>query len=136
MNVDGALAAGRAAAKARMRDTVRLYSQGPDTFNRATGTTTPGAKTTLYQGVGRVRPLAQASGEDVQAADREVRLLEYQVSLPWDTPLPGGTRVLPGMRVEVLASRDARMVGLVLWVTGGQFSDQATAWRLTTEDRS
>ena len=136
MNIDGALEAGRAAAKARMRDTVRLYSQAPDTFNRTTGTTTPGAKTTLYEGVARVRPIAQASGEDVQAADREVRLLEYQVSRPWDTVVPGGVRVLPGMQVEVLTSPDARMVGVVLWVTGAQFSDQATAWRLTTEDRS
>lgn len=136
MNVDGALAAGRAAAESRMLDTVRLYRQGPDGFDRATGTTTPGTRTTLYDGQARVKPIAQASGEDVQAADREVRLLEYQVSLPWDTPLSTGQRVLPGDRVEVLASRDARMVGLVLWVSGTQFGDQATAWRLTTEDRS
>ena len=136
MNVDGALAAGRTAAKARMRGTVRLYRQAPDGFDRATGTTVPGARTTLYDGPARVKPIAQASGEDVQAADREVRLLEYQVSLPWDAALPSGVRVLPGDRVEVLASPDARMVGLVLWVTGAQFGDQATAWRLTTEDRS
>jgi len=136
VNVDGALAAGRAAAKTRMLDTVRLYRQGPDGFDRATGTTTPGPQTTLYDGQARVKPVAQASGEDAQAADREVRLLEYQVSLPWDAPLPSGDRVLPGDRVEVLASRDARMVDLVLWVTGAQFGDQATAWRLTTEDRS
>lgn len=136
MNVDGVLAAGRAAAEARMRDTVRLYSQAADVFDRTTGTTVPGAQTALYAGRARVKPIAQASGEDVQAADREVRLLEYQVSLPWDAPLPGGVRVLPGMRIEVTASRDARMVGVVLWVTGAQFGDQATAWRITTEDRS
>lgn len=136
MNIDGALTSGRAAATARMRDQVRLYSQDADTFDRTTGTTVPGAQHDLYEGIARVKPIAQASGEDVQAADREVRLLEYQVSLPWETELPGGVRVLPGMRVEVLASPDARMAGLVLWVTGAQFGDQATAWRLTTEDRS
>lgn len=130
------LASGRAAAEARMRDTVRLYSQADDVFNRATGQTEPGAQTTLYEGKARVKPVAQASGEDTQAADREVRLLEYEVSVPWGTPLPDGTRVLPGMRVEVVSSADARMAGLVLWVTGGQFGDQVTAWRLTTEDRS
>lgn len=136
MNVDGALAAGRIVAEARMRDTVRLYEQGPDVFDRTTGTTTPGTQTTLYTGKARVKPVAQASGEDVQASDREVRLLEYQVALPWSTTLPSGTRVLPGMRIEVTASQDARMVGLLLWVTGAQFGDQATAWRIQTEDRS
>lgn len=136
MSVDGALAAGRAAAKARMRDTVRLYSQADDTFNRTTGTTVPGAQTTLYTGRARVKPVAQASGEDVQAAEREVRLLEYRVELPWDVSLPSGVRVLPGMRIAVTASKDARMVGLVLYVTGAQFGDQATAWRISTEDRS
>ncbi|MFF7982284.1 DUF6093 family protein [Streptomyces sp. NPDC007901] len=136
MSLDSVLAAGRAAAEARMRDTVRLYEQAEDTFDRTTGTTTPGAQTTLYTGKARVKPVAQASGEDVQAADREVRLLEYQVALPWSTPLPSGKRVLPGMRIEVTASPDARMTGLILWVTGAQFSGQTTAWRITTEDRS
>lgn len=118
-----------------MRDTVRLYRQDPDTFDRSTGNTVPGQQHDLYMGKGQVKPVAQA-GEDTQAADREVRLLEYEVSLPWATPLPAGTRVLPGARIEVTASPDARMVGLVLWVTGTQFGDQATAWRISTEDRS
>ena len=136
MNVDGVLASGRAAAESRMRDTVRLYTQDPDTFDRTTGTTVPGDKHPLYEGKARVKPIAQASGEDAQAADREVRLLEYMVSLPATTQLPDGVRILPGMQVEVLGSQDLRMVGLVLWVSGAHFGDQATAWRLTTEDRS
>jgi hypothetical protein len=136
VNIDGVLAAGRAAAESRMRDTVRLYSQDPDTFDRETGTTVPGQTHVLYEGIARVKPVAQASGEDVQAGDREVRLLEYRVSLPAGTPLPPDTRVLPGMQVEVLASPDTRMVGLNLWVTGANYGDQATAWRLSTEDRS
>jgi hypothetical protein len=134
--LDAVLARGRAAAEARMRETVRLYRQDPDTFDRATGTTVPGQQHDLYAGKGQVKPIAQASGEDTQAADRKVRLLEYEVSLPWSTQLPDGVRVLPGMRIEVTASPDARMVGLVLWVTGTQFGDQATAWRISTEDRS
>jgi Family of unknown function (DUF6093) len=135
VSVGGALAAGRAAAEARMRDTVRLYSQAPDVFDRTTGTTTPGAVTVLYEGPARVKAVA-AAGQDTQAGEREVRLHEFQVSLPWSAPLSPGTRVLPGMRVEVTASPDARMTGLTLWVTGVQFGDQATAWRITTEDRS
>jgi hypothetical protein len=134
--LDSALAAGRRAAEARMRDTVRLYVQGPDGFDRETGETVPGPQTTLYEGRARVKPSAQTAGEDVQAGDREVVLREYEVSLPWATVLPDGARVLPGARVEVLTSPDARMPGLTLWVTGAQFSDQATAWRLITEDRA
>lgn len=136
MDLDGILAAGRAAAAERMRDTVRLYSQADDVFDRTTGTTVPGAQTTLYTGPARVKSLAQASGQDTEAGEREVRLLDYEVHVPWDTTLPEGVRVLPGMRVEVTASRDARMVGLILWVTGTQFGDQATAWRIQAEDRS
>ncbi|MET8693631.1 DUF6093 family protein [Streptomyces bauhiniae] len=136
MNLDATLASGRAMAEARMRDTVRLIERGPGGFDRATGTSTPGPATVLYEGRARISPVAQASGEDTQAGEREVRLLEYEVSLPWATELPAGTRLLPGMEVEVVDSRDTRMVGLTLWVTGGQFGDQATAWRISTEDRS
>jgi hypothetical protein len=119
-----------------MRDTIRLYSQAADVFNRATGTTTPGAQTTLYSGKARVKAIAASTGQEVEASEREVVLREYEVQLPWSTSLPAGTRVLPGMRVEVSASPDARMGGLVLWVTGASFSDQSTVWRIRTEDRS
>jgi hypothetical protein len=119
-----------------MRDTVRLYSQAPDGFNRATGATTPGAQTTLYSGKARVKAIAASTGQETEAGEREIVLREYEVHLPWTTTLPGGTRVLPGTRIEVTASSDARMVGLVLWVTGAAFSDQSTAWRIRTEDRS
>jgi hypothetical protein len=135
-SLDTLLTAGRHAAEARMRDTVRLYSQAPDGFDRTNGTSTPGAQTTLYTGKARVKAIAASTGEEAEAGERELVLREYEVSLPWSTSLPGGTRVLPGMRVEVTASPDARMVGLVLWVTGAAFSDQATAWRIRTEDRS
>lgn len=133
--LDAVLARGRQAAEARMRDQVRIYKQDADTFDRDSGNNVPGQQHDLYEGKGQVKPVAQA-GQDTEAGERQVRLLEYEVSVPWSTPLPSGTRLLPGDRVEVLASRDARMVGLVLWVTGAQFGDQATAWRITTEDRS
>lgn len=119
-----------------MRDEVRLYRQDPDTFDRDSGNTVPGEKHPIYEGPARIKPIAQAAGEDVQAGDREVRLLEYQVSLPAGVQLEPGTRVLPGMQIEVLYSPDTRMVGLILWVTGANYGDQTTAWRLITEDRS
>ena len=119
-----------------MLDAVRVYTQGPDGFDRASGATTPGAQTTLYTGKARVKPVAQSSGEDTQAGDREVVLREYEVALPWSTTLPGGARLSAGARVEVTASADPRMTGLVLWVTGTRFSAQSTAWRISAEDRS
>ena len=134
--LDATLAAGRREAEARMRDMVRLYEQAPDTFNRSTGSTVPGAQTTLYAGKARVKAIAQSTGQEAEAGERELVLREYEVSLPWATALQDGARVLPGMRVEVTASPDARMTGLVLWVTGAAFSDQSTAWRIRVEDRS
>jgi hypothetical protein len=135
-SLDTLLAAGRAAAEARMRDTVRLYAQAPDTFDRTTGNTIPGAQMALYTGKARVKAIAASTGEEAEAGEREIVLREYEVQLPWSATLPDGTRVLAGMRIEVTASPDARMPGLVLWVTGAVFSDQATAWRIRTEDRS
>jgi hypothetical protein len=134
--LDDTLAAGRREAEARMRDTVRLYTQAADGFDRPSGTTTAGAQTTLYAGKARVKAIAASTGEETAAGERELVLREYEVHLPWSTPLPDGARVLPGTRVEVTASLDPRMAGLVLWVTGVSFSDQSTAWRIRTEDRS
>jgi hypothetical protein len=136
MSLDAVLAAGRRAAEARMRDTVRLYTQAPDVFDRDSGNTVPGEQTTLYTGKARVKAIAASTGEETEAGEREVVLREYEVQLPWATPLPAGARTMPGMRIEVTSSPDARMTGLVLWVTGATFSDQSTAWRIRTEDRS
>lgn len=135
-SLNAVLVAGRAAAEARMRDTVRLYSQAADTFDRSSGQTVPGAQTTLYTGKARVKAIAASTGQETEAGEREVVLREYEVQLPWATALPSGTRVLPGMRIEVTASPDAHMPGLILWVTGATFSDQSTVWRIRTEDRS
>lgn len=134
--LDATLAAGRAAAAELMRETVRLYKQGPDVFDRTTGTTTPGPQTTLYVGPGRVKGIAASTGDESEAGDREVVQREYTVSLPWSTTLPTGQRVLPGDRIEVVTSPDPRMAGLILWATGQQFSSTATAWRIGAEDRS
>jgi hypothetical protein len=136
VSIDTLLAAGRAAAEARMRDTVRMYTQGDDVFDRVAGSTVPGVQSTLYTGKARVKAIAASTGQETEAGEREVVLREYEVSLPWATPLTGGTRVLPGTRIQVTASPDAHMVGFILWVTGATFSDQATAWRIRTEDRS
>lgn len=134
--LDAVLASGRAAAEARMRDTVRLYSQAADHFDRATGTTVPGAQTDLYVGKARVKAITASTGQETEAGERSLQLRWYEVQLPWSAPLPPGVRVLPGMRIEVTASPDAHMPGLILWVSGVSFSDQSTAWRIRAEDRS
>lgn len=130
------LARGRAAHRELMGEEIRLYEQGPDVFDRESGDTVPGPQTVLYTGPGRVKPVAEATGTDEQAGEREVSLRGYEVAVPWSTELAPGVRVVPGARIEVLASADTRMVGLVLWVTGVQYSGTATAWRLSAEDRS
>jgi hypothetical protein len=119
-----------------MRDTVRVYTQADGVFDRTSGTTPSGAQTTLYAGKARVKAIAASTGQETEAGERELVLREYEVHLPWDTPLAPGARVLPGTRIEVTASPDARMTGLILWVTGASFSDQSTAWRIRVEDRS
>ncbi|MFJ4852397.1 MULTISPECIES: DUF6093 family protein [unclassified Streptomyces] len=128
---------GRQAHQELMGESLRLYRQGEDVFDRDTGGTAPGPQTTLYgPGPGRVKPVAQATGTEEQAGDREVTMRDYEVALPWSTPLPPDTRVLPGDRIEVLASDDARMVGLFLYVKAAQYGGTATAWRISAEDRS
>jgi len=131
------LVQGRAAHEALMVDTVRLYRQGPDVFDRDTGMTVPGPQTTIYgPGAGRVKPSSLTAAEQVQAAEREVLISRYQVALPWSAVPVGGLRPLPGDLVEVVASEDARLAGLTLWVATVQFSATATAWRIQVEDRS
>ncbi|MEU7384016.1 DUF6093 family protein [Streptomyces sp. NPDC042207] len=134
--LDRVLARARATAETRMRETVRLFTHEPDGFDRAAGRTVPGARTVLYEGRARVKRVMQAAGDHVSAAERRVSLRDYEVHLPWSTPLPPDVLVMPGFQVEVLESQDARMVGLILWVIGVAYSDQASAWRLSTEDRS
>ncbi|WP_327337397.1 DUF6093 family protein [Streptomyces sp. NBC_01324] len=131
------LARGRQAHQSLMGEQVRMYRQGEDVFDREAGQTAPGPQADLYgPGPARVRAVAQATGTEEQAGEREVSLRDYEVALPWSTPLPPGTRVLPGDRIEVLASEDARMVGLVLYVKAAQYGGTATAWRINAEDRS
>ncbi|GAA1164163.1 hypothetical protein F4556_002363 [Kitasatospora gansuensis] len=129
---DAALAAGRAMAETRMRETVRLLRPGADVYDPGTGQTTT-SSTELHSGQARVKPV-EAIGEAVQAGDREVSLRRYEIALPWAT-VPAQP-VQPGDLVEVLTSPDPRMAGLVLHVTGTQYSAAATAWRLSGEDRS
>ncbi|MFF2954331.1 DUF6093 family protein [Kitasatospora sp. NPDC057965] len=127
-----ALAAGRAMAEARMRETGRLARPGPDVYDPVTGETTT-ASTPLYTGKAQVKP-TQAMPEGVQAEQREVVLMRYEIKLPF-AAVPAGP-VRPGDTFTVDTSPDPRMPGLVLHVTGVAYSATATAWRISAEVRS
>ncbi|MFD5916178.1 DUF6093 family protein [Kitasatospora sp. NPDC058201] len=129
------LARGREAHEAIMVDTVRLVRPGSEVYDPATGATVQPDARVLYSGRARVKPDSGLS-EDVQAGQRAVVLRRYEVALPWAAVTTGGERVMPGDQVEVLTSPDARLAGLVLWVTSVPESATATAWRISAEDRS
>lgn len=133
--LEALLAAGRSAAAELMRETVTLYRPGEPVFDRDTGTSVPGPPgVVFYEGVARVKA-APVVPEEAQAGEEEVALLQYRISLPFDTELPEAQRPEPGDLVDVTASPDPRMAGLRLWVTGTQYSSTATVWRITAEDR-
>lgn len=135
--LDEALAAGRREAEALMVDTITLYRPGVDLFDRITGQTVPGPPTvTFYSGRARVKP-AQLAVSEVQAGEREVRLRQYRVSLPYSTELPtSGERPQPGDVIDVTASPNPQLAGMRLWVQSVLYSATATAWRIIAEDRS
>ncbi|MGW6739721.1 DUF6093 family protein [Streptomyces sp. NPDC055025] len=128
------LARGREAAERRMLDEITITWPGEDGFDWETGTDTPGSEVVLYEGRARIKSVAR-TGEEVEAGEQNVTLREFVVSVPWATP-PPTQRIAPGAVVKVTASRDARFVGLTLWVTGVEYGDAATAWRISAEDRS
>lgn len=114
---------------------VRIHRPGPAAFDQATGGETPGADLVLYEGAARVKPTGLVKGTEVQSGEREIRLRDYEVALPWASTVPPGEVIRPGDELLVLAAADPRMAGLVLHVTGLQFSSLATAWRIYAEDR-
>lgn len=135
MNLSSLLASGRAAHQALMVDTVRLRRPGAPVYDAATGETPQPDPRTLYAGPGRVKPqIAHTLG--AETGERQVILRRYEVALPYSAAPLAADRVLPGDQVEVTASPDPRLTGLVLWVTSVGESSTATAWRLVAEDRS
>lgn len=129
------LAAGRAAHEDLMLDRVHLVRPGEDVYDPATGATIQPDARLLYDGRARVKP-AVAVAEDVQAGQRAVVQRRYEVALPYSVIPLAVDRILPGDQVKVITSLDPRLAGLTLWVTSDGFSATATAWRLSTEDRS
>ena len=137
-DLDALLAQARAAHEDLMAaagDGIRIHRPGLPVFNQATGGETPGADLVLYEGPARVKPAGLAGGTEVQAGEREVRLRDYEVAVPWSATVPPGEVLRPGDEVLVLAAEDPRLAGVTLFVTGRQFSSTASAWRIYAEDR-
>lgn len=134
--LEAALAAGRREHEAIMLDTVRIWRPGPAVFDRDHGTETPGTPLELYAGKARVKPFGRSASSAVEAGEREVVVREYVVSLPFSALPPNGEAVLAGDRIQVTASEDGRLAGRTLWAAVSQLNAQATAWRISAEDRS
>lgn len=130
-----ALAAGRREHEALMVDQIRIHRPGPGVFDQTTGATQPGSDLVLYEGKARAKPIRVATSTEIQSGEREVRLHDYEVTLPWATTVPTGQVIRPGDQILILAAQDPRMAGSTLWVTGRQSSSLATAWRIYAEDR-
>lgn len=135
MSLESALTAGRAAHERLMKDRIRIHRPRLSTFDQSTGTDTPGPDLVLYDGRARVKPVAQATGTEVQAGEQELRLRDYEVAVPWSSTVPPNQVIRPGDQVLLLAAEDPRLTDATLWVTGRQFSSTATAWRIYAEDR-
>lgn len=132
-DLDALLARARSAAEELMTDTVRIERHGEQVLDRTTGHLQEGPRTVLYDGMGRVKPQA-ADTREVTAGDRNVVRHRYTVTIPWST-VPASP-VLPGDPITVTASKDARLHGKALVVSGVTYSATATAWRITGEDQT
>lgn len=138
MDLTDLLAQGRATHEELMAasgDRIRIHRPGPAMFDQATGGDTPGVDLVLYEGQGRAKPVRVTTSTQVQSGEHEIRLREYEVAIPWASTVPPGEVIRPGDEILMLAAADPRLSGVTLYVTGGQFSSLATAWRIYAEDR-
>lgn len=126
MSVETALAAGRTATLALLRDTCTVARKGAIVLDPDTGQNTQ-TWTTVYTGACRVKPRAHREAE---FGEHEVTLHQHVVVLPWDaTP-----EIRREDRLTVTASDDAWLIGRPLEVIAVGHAGSATARRLVVED--
>jgi hypothetical protein len=108
----------RPTAVSAMTATVTVTRPGDgETYDPATGTTTPAAGTTLYEGDARIQGLTSRSAQAVIAAGQFTATRAWRVSLP----VPGGSPAV-GDLVHVDDCEDQSLTGRDLRVadiTGG-----------------
>lgn len=89
MTLDTAIARFRSRQKALFRDECEITraSEEEPTFNEATGEYETPNPTEVYEGPCLLRPAGGLVGTDVIAGEREVRLSDYVLKLPANTPV-------------------------------------------------
>ena len=116
----------RAQAESLMVDSCRITAPGAPTWDDATGTYTPGAGATVYEGKCRLRK-PSAAPQNVDAGEAGWAVDDYVLSLPVLT----SAGVKDGHEVEILSSVfDPAAVGLLLTVSGGHSQTHSSARRL------
>lgn len=121
------LASMRSTQVTAMPDTCTITRRAVASFNPGTGAYTPGAATSVFSGVCRIRPTV--SDRVVQVGEQPVSLQTYDVTLPYNA---GDVRV-DDLWTGV-ACTDTRLNGRELRVVDVQSGSWVTARRLIVED--
>lgn len=89
MTLDTAIARFRSRQAALFRDEIRITraSEEDPTFNEETGEYDTPDPTEVYEGPCLLRPAGGLVGTDVIAGERELRLSDYVLKLPANTPV-------------------------------------------------
>lgn len=120
MTLDTALTRWRTREEAQFRSTCTIKrNDGEPVFDPGTGQYTQ-AEVVVYDGACKVK-LAAREGEDVEAGETEVRLLDFILTLPADTAVQKDDRVL------VDSSPDTGLAGKQFRVTDVLVTD----WQVT-----
>lgn len=121
------IARGRQAHQLLMLDEVSIVRPGQPVWNEATGTYTTPAATSIY--TGPVRMVAWRGNEE-HAAEAEVAVIRYRLSLPADGSLPALAR---RDVATVTASLDSALIGVVLVLTEPELATTSSALRWVAE---
>lgn len=118
----------QAQAESLMTDHLLVQVLGKAQFDPASGGSSRPVLSIPYDGPGRVRVERQEAVQDV--ADDSVTVQRFLVSVPVDV-----TTVRKGHQVTVAASRDAGMVGQVLYIKAVQGGSQVVQRRFVATDQ-
>jgi len=130
VSVGRALARGRAAHRALMRDTVVIARVVGQTTDPVTGVVST-AYATVYTGPADVKLPPSLETQKALAGDRRVELSRYDVTLPFHTAVD----FAPLDVVRVVASEDPHLVDRTLVVVSVGYSARRTARHLSCEDQ-
>lgn len=130
--IEELLRSGRSAAEALMVDTCRVTrGGGVPVWDEETGTYTPVAGTTLYEGRCKVQS-AQSQEQSPDAGEQRVTVQRYRLDLP-----VGAIRYREGDAVEILTSAyNPSLPGTLFTLAGSHDKSLQTAHRLPMDQVS